>query len=213
MGRFDGKVAIVTGAGRGIGRSHARLLASEGAAVVVNDLGGSSGGDGADATPAQEVVDEITAKGGRAIANYDSVSSWDGARADGATGGRGARRARRAREQRRHPARQDELQHGRSRVGLGDRRAPEGPLRTVAIRRDLLAREVEGDRQPGEREDRQHRLGIRPVRQRRAGQLRGSQSGHRGDDHRDGQRARAHRRARQRHRPRRAHSPHRTGRG
>ena len=79
MGRFDGKVAIVTGAGRGIGRSHARLLASEGAAVVVNDLGGSSGGDGADATPAQEVVDEITAKGGRAIANYDSVSSWDGA--------------------------------------------------------------------------------------------------------------------------------------
>ena len=79
VGRFDGKVAIVTGAGRGIGRSHALLLASEGAAVVVNDLGGSSGGDGADATPAQEVVDEITAKGGRAIANYDSVSSWDGA--------------------------------------------------------------------------------------------------------------------------------------
>ena len=79
MGRFDGKVAIVTGAGRGIGRSHALLLASEGAAVVVNDLGGSSGGDGTDSTPAQEVVDEITAKGGKAVANYDSVSSWDGA--------------------------------------------------------------------------------------------------------------------------------------
>ena len=79
MGRFDGKVAIVTGAGRGIGRSHALLLASEGAAVVVNDLGGSSGGDGADATPAQQVVDEIAAKGGRAVANYDSVSSWAGA--------------------------------------------------------------------------------------------------------------------------------------
>src|SRR5256885_10290956 len=79
VGRFDGKVAIVTGAGRGIGRSHALLLASEGAAVVVNDLGGSSGGDGADATPAQQVVDEITAKGGRAAANYDSVSSWAGA--------------------------------------------------------------------------------------------------------------------------------------
>jgi len=79
MGLFDGKVAIVTGAGRGIGRSHALLLASEGAAVVVNDLGGSSGGDGADATPAQQVVDEITAAGGKAVANYDSVSSWDGA--------------------------------------------------------------------------------------------------------------------------------------
>jgi NAD(P)-dependent dehydrogenase (short-subunit alcohol dehydrogenase family) len=79
VGRFDGKVAIVTGAGRGIGRSHALLLASEGAAVVVNDLGGSSGGDGSDSTPAQEVVDEIAAKGGRAIANYDSVSSWEGA--------------------------------------------------------------------------------------------------------------------------------------
>ena len=81
MGRFDGKVAIVTGAGRGIGRSHALLLASEGAAVVVNDLGGASDGAGADATPAQQVVDEIAAKGGRAVANYDSVSSWSGAEA------------------------------------------------------------------------------------------------------------------------------------
>ncbi len=81
MGLFDGKVAIVTGAGRGIGRSHALLLASEGAAVVVNDLGGSAGGEGADATPAQQVVDEITAAGGRASANYDSVSSWSGAEA------------------------------------------------------------------------------------------------------------------------------------
>src|SRR4029077_1017642 len=79
VGRFDGKVAIVTGAGRGFGRSHALLLAAEGAVVVVNDLGGSSGGDGTDSTPAQEVVDEITAKGGKAVANYDSVSSWDGA--------------------------------------------------------------------------------------------------------------------------------------
>jgi NAD(P)-dependent dehydrogenase (short-subunit alcohol dehydrogenase family) len=79
VGLFDGKVAIVTGAGRGIGRSHALLLASEGAAVVVNDLGGSPGGEGADATPAQQVVDEITAGGGRAEANDDSVSSWAGA--------------------------------------------------------------------------------------------------------------------------------------
>jgi NAD(P)-dependent dehydrogenase (short-subunit alcohol dehydrogenase family) len=79
VGLFDGKVAIVTGAGRGIGRSHALLLASEGSAVVVNDLGGSAEGAGADSTPAQQVVDEITTKGGRAVANYDSVSSWKGA--------------------------------------------------------------------------------------------------------------------------------------
>src|SRR5262245_64861991 len=79
VGRFENKIAIVTGAGRGIGRSHALLLASEGAAVVVNDLGGSSDGQGNDDTPAQQVVDEIAAKGGRAVANYDSVSSWKGA--------------------------------------------------------------------------------------------------------------------------------------
>ena len=79
MGVFDGKVAIVTGAGRGIGRSEALLLAREGAKVVVNDLGGSGAGEGADQTPAQQVVDEITAAGGDAAANYDDCSSWAGA--------------------------------------------------------------------------------------------------------------------------------------
>jgi NAD(P)-dependent dehydrogenase (short-subunit alcohol dehydrogenase family) len=79
VGLFDGKVAIVTGAGRGIGRAHALMLASEGAAVVVNDLGGDITGDGADITPAQQVVDEITAGGGRAVVNGASVSSWSGA--------------------------------------------------------------------------------------------------------------------------------------
>jgi NAD(P)-dependent dehydrogenase (short-subunit alcohol dehydrogenase family) len=79
MGLFDGKTAIVTGAGRGIGRAEALLLASEGANVVVNDLGGAASGDGSDATPAQQVVDEIAGAGGKAVANYDSVSSWDGA--------------------------------------------------------------------------------------------------------------------------------------
>ena len=79
MGLFDGKVAIVTGAGRGIGRSEARLLASEGARVVVNDLGGSGEGEGADQTPAQQVVDEIKVAGGDAVANYDDCASWAGA--------------------------------------------------------------------------------------------------------------------------------------
>jgi NAD(P)-dependent dehydrogenase (short-subunit alcohol dehydrogenase family) len=79
LGLFDGKVAIVTGAGRGIGRAHALMFAAEGAAVVVNDLGGDSTGAGADATPAQAVVDEITSSGGRAIVNGASVSSWSDA--------------------------------------------------------------------------------------------------------------------------------------
>lgn len=76
-GRLEGKVAIVTGAGRGIGRGEALALAAEGAAVVVNDLGGSTGGEGADQTPAQGVVDEIVSAGGRAVANYADVSDFD----------------------------------------------------------------------------------------------------------------------------------------
>jgi NAD(P)-dependent dehydrogenase (short-subunit alcohol dehydrogenase family) len=81
MGLFDGKVAIVTGAGRGIGREEALLLASEGASVVVNDLGGARTGEGADVGPAQQVVDEITAAGGKAAANTDDISSWAGGEA------------------------------------------------------------------------------------------------------------------------------------
>jgi len=78
MGELEGRVAIITGAGRGIGREHALLFASEGAKVVVNDLGGANDGTGADATPAQQVVDEIKAMGGEAVANYDSVADWEG---------------------------------------------------------------------------------------------------------------------------------------
>ncbi|MFL6023281.1 MAG: SDR family oxidoreductase [Marmoricola sp.] len=78
---LDGRVAIITGAGRGIGREHALLMANEGAAVVVNDLGGGNDGSGSDAGPAQEVVEEILAFGGRAVANTDSCATWDGARA------------------------------------------------------------------------------------------------------------------------------------
>ena len=75
--RFDGKVAIVTGAGGGLGRSHALLLASRGAKVVVNDLGGSFTGEGKSGGAADKVVDEIKAAGGEAVANYDSVEDGD----------------------------------------------------------------------------------------------------------------------------------------
>jgi len=77
MGMLDGKVAVVTGAGRGLGRAHALFLAKAGAKVVVNDLGGAADGTGASATPAQEVVNEIKKAGGDAIANADSVAEWD----------------------------------------------------------------------------------------------------------------------------------------
>jgi 3-oxoacyl-[acyl-carrier protein] reductase len=73
--RLEGKVAIVTGGGRGIGRGEALLLAEEGAAVVVNDFGGGVDGTGASNSPADEVVEAIKAKGGRAVANYDDVST------------------------------------------------------------------------------------------------------------------------------------------
>ena len=79
MELLDGKVAIVTGAGRGIGRGEALLLAQHGARVLVNDLGGEWDGSGADERPAQLVVDEITAAGGEAAANYDDVADWAGA--------------------------------------------------------------------------------------------------------------------------------------
>ncbi len=79
MGALEGRVAIITGAGRGIGREHALLFASEGAKVVVNDLGGSPAGEGSDATPAEEVVAEIVALGGEAVANHHDVTDWEGA--------------------------------------------------------------------------------------------------------------------------------------
>src|SRR6266540_937520 len=77
---LEGKVAIVTGAGRGLGRAAALELARLGAAVVVNDLGVAADGSGADASPAQQVVDEIEAAGGKAIANHADVADWGQAR-------------------------------------------------------------------------------------------------------------------------------------
>ena len=79
VGLCEGRVCIVTGAGRGIGREHSLMLAAQGAKVVVNDLGGSMDGVGHEAGPAQQVVDEIVALGGEAVANTDDISDWAGA--------------------------------------------------------------------------------------------------------------------------------------
>ncbi|HEX4865526.1 MAG TPA: SDR family oxidoreductase [Acidimicrobiales bacterium] len=80
MNTLQDRVAIITGAGRGIGREHALLFAAEGAKVVVNDLGGNADGTGTDASAAQQVVDEIKAAGGEATANHDDVADFEGAR-------------------------------------------------------------------------------------------------------------------------------------
>ncbi|MGD9764229.1 MAG: SDR family oxidoreductase [Candidatus Binatia bacterium] len=77
---LEGKVAIITGAGRGIGREEALLMAAHGAKVVVNDLGAHFDGSGADPSPAQQVVDEIKARGGEAVANGESVADFTGAK-------------------------------------------------------------------------------------------------------------------------------------
>src|SRR3979411_2529071 len=79
-GLCEGRMGVVTGAGRGIGRAHARLVATHGARVVVNDIGGELDGEGQSATPAQEVVDQIAAAGGDAVANADDCADFEGAR-------------------------------------------------------------------------------------------------------------------------------------
>ena len=79
-GICDGRIVIITGAGRGLGREYALAFAAEGAKVVVNDIGTSLSGEGLDSSPAQDVVNAITASGGQATANHDDVADWEGAR-------------------------------------------------------------------------------------------------------------------------------------
>ena len=104
---LDGKVALVTGAGRGVGRDVSLLIAEHGAKVLVNDLGGSLGGEGADDTPAQQVVDEIKAMGGDAAANYKSVAGFGAAQEMVDQAYEELGRARHRGQQCRHSARRD----------------------------------------------------------------------------------------------------------
>ncbi len=146
MGMLEGKTAIVSGAGRGIGRAEALLLAAEGAKVIVNDVGAARArrrqrrapcrADGAGhqvgrgRRPAQQQRRELVVRG----------------RGPGGPGRRRLGQARHPRQQRRHPARQDELQHGGVRLGRRHPRPPEGPLRPVALRRRALAQPLQGRR-------------------------------------------------------------------
>ena len=173
MGLLDGKVAVVTGAGGGLGREHALALAAEGAAVVVNDLGGSAGrlGRGGSAM-ADQVVAQIKAigrRGGRQLRQRLDGRWWREHPEDRA---RGIRPGRHPRQQRRHPARQELREHDRGPLGSRDRRPPEGNLLRHAA--DLPPHE--GAR-PGRRHH-QHVVDERAQRQLRPVQLRRGQGGH-----------------------------------
>ncbi len=129
MGICDGRVVVITGAGRGIGREHALEFASQGANVVVNDLGAEIDGTGSSAGPAGEVVDEIRGMGGEAVANGDDVVRLRGRRPAHPDRHRHLRRPRRPRQQRRDPARPHAGQHDHRRVGRRHPRPPAGHLR------------------------------------------------------------------------------------
>ncbi len=182
MGMLEGKTAIVSGAGRGIGRAEALLLAAEGAKVIVNDVGASRAGEGSDVHPAEQTVQDIKSAGGEALLNSCDVSSWAGAEAlvaqavdawgklDILVNNAGILR--------------DKMSFNMDESDWDDviRVHLKGHFATVALRRGPLAQPRQGGRgRLGPHH--QHGVGGRALRQRRAGQLRRRQGRHRGHDH------------------------------
>ncbi len=189
MGLLKGRVAVITGAGQGIGREHAVLFAREGPAVVVSDLGGSMSGSGRDTGPAHEVVELIRASGGTAVANTDDVTDFDASAAMVEQAVGRVRHARHRREQRGHPAQRRLGDHVGTGFRPGGRGASQGPFQPEPACRRLLADLAQG-RRTGAGGHRQHHLAIgHHHRHAGAGQLRPGQGRHRGVD--PGQRRRA----------------------
>ena len=164
MGILDGKVAIVTGAGRGVGRGVALDLARAGAAVVVNDLGVSLTGEGDKTTVAEQVAKEIRDFGGRAVANGDSVASWEGAHRIVEAALELVRPHRRRRQQCRQPARQPLPQDD----GRGIRRRHRRPSQGVVQRQSRGGAPFQ---EPGVRRLCPYDLDFGAHRQFRAGEL------------------------------------------
>ena len=209
MGINDGRVVIVTGSGRGIGREHALAFAATGAKVVVNDLGGDARGEGGDLSPAMETVEDIKKMGGEAIANGENVADFEGAgrlvqsaidtfgRLDVVVNNAGILRDRML---------VNMVESEWDAVIGVHLKGTFGPTRHAA---EYWRNEIEG-RSPGRCAHRQHQLAVGNLRQRGSDELRRREGRHRGV-HRDLRaRARALRRHRERDRAGRAH-PHDRG--